>query len=76
MRMYRPMPACREDTFVGNRRASSLDLVGPDKLTLREKYLIGEPRDCAYGSAEEMRREGYVGIYQKSPVILYRLPGT
>jgi hypothetical protein len=70
------IPFQREDNFVGNRRASSLDLVGPDKTTLREKYLIGEPRDCPHGSAEEMKRAGYVGIYRKSGAITYRLPGT
>jgi hypothetical protein len=56
---------CKETNFVGNRLATSLDLMGPDKRTLREKYLIGDPRDCPVGSAEEMKRRGYVGIYEK-----------
>lgn len=67
-------PARDEATFVGNRLASSLDLVGPDKKTLRQKFLIGEPRGCAAGSAEEMKRRGYVGIYLKERVVTFRLP--
>jgi hypothetical protein len=56
---------CNETNFVGNRLASSLDLIGPDKKTLREKYLIGDPRNCPMGSSEEMKRRGFVGIYEK-----------
>ena len=62
--------------FVGNRRASTLDLVGPDGKTLRQKYVIGEPHPCAAGSAEDMKRRGYVGVYSKQTGILYRLPGS
>jgi len=53
--------------FVGNRHISSLDLVGPDRKTLRDKYRVGEPQDCDAGTAEEMKRRGYVGIYSRSP---------
>lgn len=67
-------PARDEATFVGNRLASCLDLVGPDKKTLRQKFLVGEPRACAAGSAEDMKRRGYVGIYQKERTITFRLP--
>ncbi len=35
-----------EAAFIGNRDSSSLDLIGPDRKTLREKYLIGRPQDC------------------------------
>jgi hypothetical protein len=69
-------PARDESTFVGNRLASCLDLVGPDKKTLRQKFLVGEPRACAAGSAEEMKRRGYVGIYQKERTVTFRLPQT
>lgn len=67
---------CNASTFIGNRSASSLDLVGPDKKTLREKYYIGEPHDCPAGSADEMKRRGFVGIYLKEPVTFYRLPNS
>ena len=40
-------------------------LTGPDSKTLREKYLVGDPPDCPLGTAEEMKRRGYVGIYEK-----------
>ena len=69
-------PACDEATFVGNRLAGCLDLIGPDKRTLRQKFLIGEPRQCAAGSAEEMKRRGYVGIYQKERTVTFRIPHT
>jgi hypothetical protein len=65
-----------ESTFVGNRLASCLDLVGPDKKTLRQKFLIGEPRRCAAGSSEEMKKRGYVGIYQKERSVTFRIPHT
>ena len=65
-----------ESTFVGNRLASCLDLVGPDKKTLRQKFLIGKPRQCAAGSSEEMSRRGYVGIYQKERSVTFRIPHT
>ena len=58
---------CDQSTFVGNRRATTLDLVGPDMKTLREKYFIGDPCDCVMGSAEQMKRMGFVGIYEKEP---------
>ncbi|MDQ6630552.1 MAG: hypothetical protein M3Y82_02205 [Verrucomicrobiota bacterium] len=64
---------CNETTYVGNRPLRSLDLLGPDKKTLRQKYLIGEPRSCPLGSAEEMKRRGFVGIYQKSSAVRFRL---
>lgn len=62
--------------FVGNRSVRSLDLVGPDKKTLRQKYYIGEPHACPMGSAEEMKRRGFVGIYRKEPTALLRLPNS
>jgi len=62
--------------YVGNRPEATLDLVGPDKKTLRDKFVIGEPRDCPAGTADEMRRRGFVGIYQKTPCRTFRLPGT
>jgi hypothetical protein len=68
--------ACNEATFVGNRLATCLDLVGPDKKTLRQKFLVGEPRGCAAGTAEEMKKRGYVGIYQKEREIRFRLPNS
>ena len=58
---------CTELNFIGNRLASCLDLVGPDKKTIREKNLVGDPRDCPFGSSEEMKRRGFVGIYEKQP---------
>jgi hypothetical protein len=61
-------------TFIGNRPAHVLDLVGPDRKSLRQKYLIGEPCSCPSGTAEEMKRRGYVGIYLKTPAQLFRLP--
>ncbi|MDB6057950.1 MAG: hypothetical protein JWO95_1794 [Verrucomicrobiales bacterium] len=67
---------CNASTFVGNRAATSLDLVGPDKKTLREKYYVGEPHDCPMGTADEMKRRGYVGIYLKEPVTFFRLPNS
>lgn len=66
--------SCNDSTFVGNRSVRCLDLVGPDKKTLREKYLIGEPHDCPMGSSEQMKEQGYVGIYLKNPVMRFRLP--
>lgn len=53
----------RPENFIGNRIEACLDLIGPDKKTLREKYDIGEPRECALGDSTEMKRRGYVGIY-------------
>lgn len=69
-------PTRDESTFVGNRLASCLDLVGPDKKTLRQKFLVGEPRSCAAGSGEEMKKRGYVGIYQKERHVTFRIPHT
>ena len=63
-------------SFIGNRRESTLDLVGPDKKTLREKYFIGDPQDCAVGTAEQMKRQGFVGIYHRTQDRVYYLPGT
>lgn len=62
--------------FVGNRLSSSLDLVGPDQKTLRQKYAIGDPQGCAAGTAEEMKRRGYLGLYKESPVTVLRLPNS
>lgn len=67
---------CNAATYVGNRPIKSLDLVGPDKRTLREKYFIGEPRDCPAGTAEEMKARGFVGIYRKEAVTFYRFPNS
>ena len=67
---------CNEATFVGNRLATCLDLIGPDKKSLRQKFLVGEPGRCAAGSAEDMKRRGYVGIYQKERELRFRLPNT
>lgn len=67
---------CSAANFVGNRLSTCLDLVGPDKKTLREKYHIGEPRDCPAGNSEQMKRRGFVGIYQKSSTIVFRLPNS
>ena len=74
--MTKANPLCNDATFVGNRSVNCLDLVGPDKRTLREKYLIGEPHDCPIGSAEEMKRRGFVGIYLKNTAIKFRLPNS
>lgn len=55
-------------TFVGNRPASCLDLrggAGTGGRTLRQRFAIGDPRECPAGTAEEMKRRGYVGIYMK-----------
>ena len=71
-----PEGACNAATYVGNRSIRSLDLVGPDKKTLRQKYIIGEPRACPMGSAEEMKRRGYIGIYLKEPSVFFRLPNS
>lgn len=65
---------CTAATYVGNRSIQCLDLRGPDQKTLREKYLIGEPRDCPFGTSAEMKRRGFVGIYLKEPSALFRLP--
>ena len=62
--------------FVGNRLASTLDLVGPDGKTLRQKYIIGEPHACAVGTVEQMKRRGYVGAYSKKTEPVYYLPGS
>jgi hypothetical protein len=67
---------CNAASYVGNRPGNSLDLVGPDKKTLRDKYLIGEPRDCPAGTAGEMKARGFVGIYRKEPGTFYRLPNS
>lgn len=67
---------CTASNYVGNRSGRCLDLIGPDKKTLREKYLIGEPRDCPMGTAAQMKAQGYVGIYLKEPVTFYRLPNS
>lgn len=76
MRTIEEESPCNAATFVGNRLASCLDLVGPDKKTLRQKYLIGDPRDCPAGTATEMKKRGFVGIYQKEPVFTFRLPNS
>jgi hypothetical protein len=67
---------CSDATFVGNRSVRCLDLVGPDKKTIREKYIIGDPHDCPLGTADQMKERGYVGIYLKNPVIRLRLPNS
>ena len=72
--MNNPMPLCTDSTFVGNRSVNCLDIRGPDRRTIREKYLIGEPHDCPMGSADEMKRRGFVGIYVKNPVVRLRIP--
>ena len=54
--------------------ATSLDLLGPDRKSLRQKFLIGEPGRCAAGTVEEMKRRGYVGIYEKEREARFRLP--
>jgi hypothetical protein len=54
---------CDESNFTGNRRETCLDLVGYDGKTLREKFIIAEPRACSAGSAEKMKRDGFVGLY-------------
>ncbi len=69
-----PDSPCNDATFVGNRLATSLDLLGPDKKSLRQKFLIGEPGDCAAGSTEEMKRRGYVGIYEREREVRFRIP--
>ena len=63
-----------EPFFVGNRLASTLDLVGPDGMTLRQKYLIGDPQACQAGSAVEMKRRGYVGAYSRRIEVYFRKP--
>jgi hypothetical protein len=55
--------------FLGNRPASALDLIGPDGLSLRRKYLIGDPRDCPFAPADVMKKNGYVGIYRRAGVV-------
>ncbi|MDB6026519.1 MAG: hypothetical protein JWM68_2742 [Verrucomicrobiales bacterium] len=67
---------CNDATFVGNRSVSCLDIVGPDKRTLREKYLVGEPHSCPMGNAEDMKKRGFVGIYLKNPTVKLRLPNS
>lgn len=69
-------PSAYAPVFIGNRSVRCLDLIGPDKKTLRQKYHIGEPHACPMGSAEEMKRRGYVGIYRKEPATLFRLPAS
>ncbi len=63
-------------TFVGNRPRHVLDLVGPDKKTLRQKYVVGDPCACPVGTVEEMKRRGYVGVYLQNTAMLYRLPSS
>ena len=72
--MNKEAPLCSDATFVGNRSVNCLDLVGPDKKTIREKYIIGEPHDCPMGKADDMKRRGFVGIYLKSTAVRLRLP--
>ncbi len=67
---------CTESNFVGNRLAGCLNLIGPDGKSLQQKFLIGEPRSCAAGSAEQMKQRGYVGIYQKERITKFRLPNS
>lgn len=67
-------PTCTEANFIGNRLATALDLLGPDKKTLREKYLVGDPRDCPIGTADDMKRRGFVGIYEKES--RHRIPAA
>ena len=55
--------------FLGNRLASALDLIGPDGLSLRRKYLIGDPRDCPFAPADVMKKNGYVGIYRRAGAV-------
>jgi hypothetical protein len=74
--MTKENPLCSEATFVGNRSVRCLDLVGPDKRTLRDKYLIGDPHDCPLGTADEMKRKGFVGIYLRHPLVRFRLPNS
>jgi hypothetical protein len=69
-------PICNESNFIGNRRETCLDLVGYDGKTLREKFLVGDPRDCHVGSAAEMKQEGFVGIYSKPLKFSKAVPRT
>ena len=62
--------------FVGNRLQRALDLCGSDGRTLRQKYIIGDPMECPAGTAMEMKRLGYVGLYSRSNLLVYTLPNT
>ena len=62
--------------FIGNRLATSVDLVGPDGKTLRQKYIIGAPAACPAGTAEEMGRRGYVGLYKRESFLVLRIPNS
>ena len=62
--------------FIGNRLETSLDLLGPDRKTLRQKYVIGDPRDCPAGTAKEMKARGYIGLYKRDAVVEFRIPNT
>jgi hypothetical protein len=66
--------SCSAASYIGNRPSSCLDLVGPDKKTLREKYFIGDPHDCPSGTAAEMKARGFVGIYSREQATFFRLP--
>ena len=59
--------SCNTATFIGNRSIRCLDLLGLDGKTIRDKFLIGDPQPCAIGNSGEMKRQGYVGIYDKNP---------
>ena len=50
--------------------------MGADGKTLRQKYVIGHPQDCPAAKADEMKRRGYVGIYTKTAVSVFRLPNS
>jgi len=57
----------KEYRHVGNRHAHALDFLDKGLRTVRDNYWIGEPRDSELGTAEELKKRGFVGLYQKYP---------
>jgi hypothetical protein len=51
--------------YIGNRLASALDFLDEDYRTARDNYVIGEPQDCDLGKANELKRQGFVGLYRR-----------
>src|SRR5262245_32989203 len=63
---FQTPPAKIRGEFLGNRPLSALDLVGPDKRTLWEKYLIGEPQDCPAGTPAQWSDGDLSGFIARS----------
>jgi hypothetical protein len=51
--------------YVGHRLASALDFLDEGCRTVRDNYIIGDPQDCEIGTAAQLKKKGFVGLYRR-----------